>query len=176
MLASLFRQSPAVQHSAVQPLVLDLSDEMQISGETIGEVKTVADMHERKSVMAKHADAFIALPGFTYGKFPDGDTYVTRLSTSKATNKQIVKADVYVAACDVPGIKRLIPNQWREWDLFDNIYKLVGVPVITIQLSLLELFDKGVEKGFIESSARDIVVSAETVDVLIRKMEVNERQ
>lgn len=26
-------------------------------------MKTVEDMHERKSVMAKHADAFIALPG-----------------------------------------------------------------------------------------------------------------
>ncbi|XP_038975586.1 probable cytokinin riboside 5'-monophosphate phosphoribohydrolase LOG4 isoform X2 [Phoenix dactylifera] len=35
----------------------------EISGETIGVVKIVADMHERKSEMAKHADAFIALPG-----------------------------------------------------------------------------------------------------------------
>ncbi|GMN53620.1 hypothetical protein TIFTF001_022753 [Ficus carica] len=35
----------------------------EISGETIGEVKTVADMHQRKSEMEKHADAFIALPG-----------------------------------------------------------------------------------------------------------------
>ncbi|KAH7661797.1 Zeta-carotene desaturase protein [Dioscorea alata] len=69
-----------------------------------------------------------------YGKLPDGSTYVTGLAMSKATEKQIVKADVYVAACDVPGIKRLIPNQWREWDLFDNIYKLVGVPVVTVQL------------------------------------------
>ncbi|RRT61412.1 hypothetical protein B296_00013980 [Ensete ventricosum] len=33
--------------------------------ESIGEVKVVADMHERKSEMAKHADAFIALPGET---------------------------------------------------------------------------------------------------------------
>jgi len=53
---------------------------------------------------------------------------------SKATQKQIVKADVYVAACDVPGIKRLLPSQWRECDFFDAIYKLVGVPVITVQL------------------------------------------
>ncbi|WOL11688.1 putative cytokinin riboside 5'-monophosphate phosphoribohydrolase LOG4 [Canna indica] len=35
----------------------------EISGETIGELKRVADMHERKSEMAKNADAFIALPG-----------------------------------------------------------------------------------------------------------------
>lgn len=36
---------------------------LQISGETIGEVKAVADMHQRKAEMAKHADPFIALPG-----------------------------------------------------------------------------------------------------------------
>jgi predicted Rossmann-fold nucleotide-binding protein len=40
--------------------------------------------------------------------------------------------------------------------------------------SLLALFDKGVEEGFIENSARQIVVSAETPSELIRKMEVGE--
>lgn len=35
----------------------------QISGESVGEVKTVSDMHERKAAMAREADAFIALPG-----------------------------------------------------------------------------------------------------------------
>ncbi|GAB2300599.1 Cytokinin riboside 5'-monophosphate phosphoribohydrolase log3 [Dionaea muscipula] len=35
----------------------------EITGETVGEVKPVADMHQRKAVMAKHSDAFIALPG-----------------------------------------------------------------------------------------------------------------
>jgi predicted Rossmann-fold nucleotide-binding protein len=35
----------------------------QISGQTVGEVRTVVDMHERKAVMAKESDAFIALPG-----------------------------------------------------------------------------------------------------------------
>ncbi|KAJ6964642.1 cytokinin riboside 5'-monophosphate phosphoribohydrolase LOG1-like [Populus alba x Populus x berolinensis] len=35
----------------------------EISGETVGEVIAVADMHQRKAEMAKHADAFIALPG-----------------------------------------------------------------------------------------------------------------
>ena len=35
----------------------------QISGETVGELRIVADMHQRKSVMAENADAFIALPG-----------------------------------------------------------------------------------------------------------------
>lgn len=39
-----------------------------------------------------------------------------------------------MAACDVPGIKKLLPSQWRESKFFDNIYELVGVPVVTVQL------------------------------------------
>ncbi|GMI91382.1 LONELY GUY 5 [Hibiscus trionum] len=35
----------------------------QITGETVGEVKAVADMHQRKAEMARHSDCFIALPG-----------------------------------------------------------------------------------------------------------------
>ncbi|KAA0047258.1 cytokinin riboside 5'-monophosphate phosphoribohydrolase LOG3 [Cucumis melo var. makuwa] len=35
----------------------------ELTGETVGEVKAVADMHQRKAEMAKHSDAFIALPG-----------------------------------------------------------------------------------------------------------------
>eukprot|EP00270_Netrium_digitus_P011423 TRINITY_DN3631_c1_g1_i2.p1 TRINITY_DN3631_c1_g1~~TRINITY_DN3631_c1_g1_i2.p1 ORF type:complete len:639 (-),score=183.87 TRINITY_DN3631_c1_g1_i2:137-2053(-) len=63
-----------------------------------------------------------------------GNTYVTGLRFIKAGNEHVVKADAYVAACDVPGIKRLLPEAWREWEFFDKIYKLVGVPVITVQL------------------------------------------
>ncbi|XP_020270300.1 cytokinin riboside 5'-monophosphate phosphoribohydrolase LOG8-like [Asparagus officinalis] len=36
---------------------------LEISGQTMGEVKVVADMHERKAEMARQSDAFIALPG-----------------------------------------------------------------------------------------------------------------
>lgn len=36
---------------------------LEISGETVGEVRIVSDMHERKAAMAREADAFIALPG-----------------------------------------------------------------------------------------------------------------
>ncbi|KAI8553953.1 hypothetical protein RHMOL_Rhmol05G0057100 [Rhododendron molle] len=35
----------------------------ELTGETVGEVKAVADMHERKAEMARHSDCFIALPG-----------------------------------------------------------------------------------------------------------------
>lgn len=32
------------------------------------------------------------------------------------------------------GAKRLVPAAWRKWPLFDNIFRLSGVPVITVQL------------------------------------------
>ncbi|XP_073033513.1 cytokinin riboside 5'-monophosphate phosphoribohydrolase LOG1 [Primulina eburnea] len=35
----------------------------ELTGVTVGEVKAVADMHQRKAEMARHSDAFIALPG-----------------------------------------------------------------------------------------------------------------
>ncbi|MQL78926.1 hypothetical protein Taro_011372 [Colocasia esculenta] len=35
----------------------------EITGETIGEVRPVSGMHQRKAEMARQADAFIALPG-----------------------------------------------------------------------------------------------------------------
>ncbi|KAJ6883734.1 hypothetical protein NC652_030857 [Populus alba x Populus x berolinensis] len=69
-----------------------------------------------------------------YDRSPDGEIHVTGLALSKATDKKVVTADAYVAACDVPGIKRLLPSQWRESKFFDNIYELVGVPVVTVQL------------------------------------------
>ncbi|KAL4358979.1 hypothetical protein AHAS_Ahas08G0031500 [Arachis hypogaea] len=36
---------------------------LEISGETVGEVRIVSDMHERKAAMSQEADAFVALPG-----------------------------------------------------------------------------------------------------------------
>jgi predicted Rossmann-fold nucleotide-binding protein len=36
---------------------------LQLIGETVGEVKSVSGMHQRKAEMARQADAFIALPG-----------------------------------------------------------------------------------------------------------------
>ncbi|KAI8549516.1 hypothetical protein RHMOL_Rhmol06G0030800 [Rhododendron molle] len=35
----------------------------EITGETVGEVRPVAGMHQRKAEMARQADAFVALPG-----------------------------------------------------------------------------------------------------------------
>ncbi len=69
-----------------------------------------------------------------YESGPDGKPRVTGLRIGPQGREQVVKADVYVAALDVPGAKRMIPQPWRKFPLFDNIYKLVGVPVITVQL------------------------------------------
>ncbi|KAJ6914567.1 cytokinin riboside 5'-monophosphate phosphoribohydrolase LOG7 [Populus alba x Populus x berolinensis] len=35
----------------------------EVTGEPVGEVRAVSDMHQRKAEMARQADAFIALPG-----------------------------------------------------------------------------------------------------------------
>ncbi|KNA06768.1 hypothetical protein SOVF_177960 [Spinacia oleracea] len=35
----------------------------ELTGETVGELRPVANMHQRKAEMARHSDCFIALPG-----------------------------------------------------------------------------------------------------------------
>ncbi|XP_072973514.1 cytokinin riboside 5'-monophosphate phosphoribohydrolase LOG1-like [Typha angustifolia] len=106
----------------------------EISGETTGEVKTVADMHERKSEMAKHADAFIALPG-GYG-----------------TMEELLEIIA-----------------WSQLGIHEKPVGLLNVD--GYYNSLLALFDKGVEEGFIEDAARHIVVAAENAEELLNKME-----
>lgn len=64
----------------------------------------------------------------------DGKTQVTGLVVANGETEEMITADVYVAACDVPGIQRLLPSDWRKWSEFDNIYKLEAVPVATVQL------------------------------------------
>jgi len=62
------------------------------------------------------------------------ETKVTGLVVGKGEEDETITADVYVCATDVPGVKRIIPEKWRSWAQFDNIYKLDAVPVITVQL------------------------------------------
>jgi zeta-carotene desaturase len=64
----------------------------------------------------------------------EGQTRITEIKVANGDSEESIIADVYVAACDVPGIKRLIPSDWRKWSEFDNIYKLDAVPVATVQL------------------------------------------
>lgn len=64
----------------------------------------------------------------------DSQTRITGLQIATAEGAEVVTADAYVCACDVPGIQRLIPEDWRQWPEFDNIFKLDAVPVATVQL------------------------------------------
>ena len=61
-------------------------------------------------------------------------THVSALVLGTPEGEIQVEADAYLAACDVPGIQRLIPQQWRRWPLFDNLHRLEAVPVATVQL------------------------------------------
>lgn len=63
-----------------------------------------------------------------------GQTRVTGIVVAKGDTEETITADAYVCACDVPGIKKVIPQEWRKWSEFDNIYKLSAVPVATVQL------------------------------------------
>ncbi|MBD1838138.1 9,9'-di-cis-zeta-carotene desaturase [Coleofasciculus sp. FACHB-501] len=62
------------------------------------------------------------------------ETRVTGLVVAKGETEETITADAYVCACDVPGIQRVLPQAWRQWSEFDNIYKLDTVPVATVQL------------------------------------------
>jgi zeta-carotene desaturase len=65
----------------------------------------------------------------------NGDTTkITGMVVAQGDAEEQIVADVYVCACDVPGVQRLLPPEWREWKEFDNIYKLETVPVATVQL------------------------------------------
>lgn len=63
-----------------------------------------------------------------------GETRVTGIVVAKGETEETMTADAYVCACDVPGIQRILPQAWRQWSEFDNIYKLDTVPVATVQL------------------------------------------
>ena len=64
----------------------------------------------------------------------DDQTHVRGLVVAKEDTDETITADAYLAACDIPGIQRLLPAEWRTWKEFDNIYKLDAVPVATVQL------------------------------------------
>jgi zeta-carotene desaturase len=68
-----------------------------------------------------------------YEDLPSG-TRVTGLTLGSPEGEHLVKADAYLAACDVPGIQRLVPEAWRRHSLFANLDRLDAVPVATVQL------------------------------------------
>ncbi|KAK2653216.1 hypothetical protein Ddye_013072 [Dipteronia dyeriana] len=84
-------------------------------------------MHQRKSEMAKQADAFIALPG-GYGTMEELLEVIT----------------------------------WSQLGIHEKPVGLLNVD--GYYNSLLALFDKGVEEGFIDDSARNIRVMADNAE------------
>merc|ERR1712194_824779 len=61
----------------------------------------------------------------------------TRVSGIKVGPKNEFKEfDVVVAALDVPGIKKVLPDNFRKYPMFDSIYNLDTVPIATVQLRL----------------------------------------
>ncbi|MBJ7899353.1 MAG: 9,9'-di-cis-zeta-carotene desaturase [Cyanobacteria bacterium RI_101] len=81
-----------------------------------------AKIHTRRQVREIHTEE------------ENGAVKITGLSVANGAETETVTADAYICACDVPGVQRLLPEAWRRWDLFDNIYKLETVPVATVQL------------------------------------------
>jgi len=59
---------------------------------------------------------------------------VDGLLMETSEGEKSVSADKYLAACDVPGIKKIIPKEWYALKEFQGINKLRAVAVATIQL------------------------------------------
>ncbi|KAL0923415.1 hypothetical protein M5K25_007471 [Dendrobium thyrsiflorum] len=106
----------------------------EITGETIGEVRAVSGMHQRKAEMARHADAFIALPG-GYG-----------------TLEELLEAIT-----------------WAQLGIHNKPVGLLNID--GYYNCLLSFIDKAVEEGFIDTAARNIIISAQTSHELLSKLE-----
>jgi len=63
---------------------------------------------------------------------PDGKPTSVKGIVVGAKN-ELREFDAVVAACDVPGIKKVLPPSFRQYPMFDNIYKLDTVPIVTVQ-------------------------------------------
>ncbi len=93
-----------------------------------------AKLHLRHRVSEVH---FEGCPTPEGAPSPEGEApnpRVTGLSLGTPDGDIRIEADAYLAACDVPGIQRLLPEAWRQYPQFDAIYKLDAVPVATVQL------------------------------------------
>jgi zeta-carotene desaturase len=49
-------------------------------------------------------------------------------------NSEYKEFDVVVGALDVPGIKKVLPQSFRKYPMFDKIYNLECVPIATVQV------------------------------------------
>ncbi|GMN24823.1 hypothetical protein TIFTF001_000719 [Ficus carica] len=137
----------------------------EITGETVGEVKAVADMHQRKAEMARQSDAFIALPDVT-NICPRAFGLVARVGSGRV-------GEVYwfnPASCGYGTLEELLEViTWAQLGIHDKPVGLLNVD--GYYNSLLSFIDKAVEEGFICPSARHIIVSSPSAKELVKKME-----
>ncbi|KAJ6425636.1 hypothetical protein OIU84_026247 [Salix udensis] len=116
----------------------------EVTGEPVGEVRAVSDMHQRKAEMARQADAFIALPG-GYGTLEELLEVITWAQLN-IHHKPVVMFQVLELSVGLLNV--------------DGFYN-----------SLLSFIDKAVDEGFISPTARRIIVSAPTATQLVRQLE-----
>ncbi|KAJ6931513.1 hypothetical protein NC652_014875 [Populus alba x Populus x berolinensis] len=118
----------------------------EITGETVGEVKAVSGMHQRKAEMARQADAFIALP----------DIIVNFTQNSPTGGYGTLEELLEVIT-------------WAQLGIHDKPVGLLNVD--GYYDSLLSFIDKAVDEGFITPAARHIIVSAHTAQELMCLLE-----
>jgi zeta-carotene desaturase len=102
-------------------------------------------------------------------KYQEGEnTVVTGLLVAQGETEELITADAYVCACDIPGIQKIIPENWRKWSEFDNIYKLTAVPVATVQLRfdgwVTELHDEQKRKQLAKAEGIDNLLYTSDAD------------
>ncbi|XP_040993645.1 cytokinin riboside 5'-monophosphate phosphoribohydrolase LOG8-like isoform X1 [Juglans microcarpa x Juglans regia] len=149
---------------------------VEISGHAVGEVLIVSDMHERKAEMARQADAFVALPGIYMQIYVNFEIEI-RLSLINLLDIDRCKffplnpfSLLYKYAGGYGTMEELL--EMITWSQLGIHNKPVGLLNIDGYYDcLLGLFDKGVEEGFIDPSARNIIISAKTARELIQRME-----
>ena len=64
----------------------------------------------------------------------DSSYKVKELLLETPDGQKTIIADTYLAACDIPGIKKIIPKDWYQLKDFKGLKKLRAVAVATIQL------------------------------------------
>ncbi|CAD5193477.1 unnamed protein product [Musa acuminata subsp. malaccensis] len=136
----------------------------ELTGGTVGEVRAVSDMHERKAEMARQADAFIALPGII-----------------SITERYLVCFHVsHFNLLSSPNINHKSGGYGTLEELLEVItWAQLGIhkkPVGLLNVdgfynSLLSFIDMAVEEGFISQAARHIIISAHSAKELMRKLE-----
>ncbi len=65
---------------------------------------------------------------------PDGSVDSFTIGGKKGGELKNIKADAYVSALPVDLFKLLVPNEWKEMEIFKKLKGLIGVPVINIHL------------------------------------------